>query len=151
MQAGIHVGRRKGERSEVGDLRFFELAVFLKHVSILLPGGSFPGLQGEVSRISVTRTCPVTCGFRPTSFGQQAGGGYLVAGYEDALELKSIEVDLAEGSLSGIQYLYSQDGEEWLPLPDLAGNPISLNYLWLVFPDDGTTAVPQVLEILPNP
>ena len=38
-----------------------------------------------------------------------------------------------------------------LPRPDLAGNPISLNYLWLVFPDDGTTAVPQVLEILPNP
>ena len=38
------------------------------------------------------------------------------------------------------------------PLPDdLGSNPISLNYLWLVFPDDGTAAVPQVQEIVPNP
>ena len=83
--------------------------------------------------------------------GQQNGGGYVVVGYEPALELNSLAVDLAEDSLDGLQILYSQDGDEWLPLPDLAGNPISLNYLWLVFPDDGTEAAPAVLEILPNP
>ena len=83
--------------------------------------------------------------------GQQVGGGYVVVGYESALELNSLAVDLAEDSLDGLQILYSQDSKEWLPLPDLAGNPISLNYLWLVFPDDGTEAVPAVFEILPNP
>jgi hypothetical protein len=41
---------------------------------------------------------------------------------------------------------------EWQPLPeDMEANPISLNFLWLVFPDDGTEAVPEVIEIRPNP
>ena len=84
--------------------------------------------------------------------GQKAGGGYILVGYDPALELSALEVDLAEGSLADIEYLYSVDGQEWLPLPeDLETNPVSLNFLWLVFPDDGTGAVPQVLEIWPNP
>ena len=83
--------------------------------------------------------------------GQKAGGGYIAVGYEPALELNALDVVLAEGSLSNVQVLCSQDGAEWLPLPDLVGNPISTKYLWLVFPDAGTEAVPEVLEILPNP
>jgi hypothetical protein len=76
----------------------------------------------------------------------------LVVGYDPALELSALEVDLAEGSLADIEYLYSVDGQEWLPLPeDMEENPVSLNFLWLVFPDDGTEAVPQVIEIWPNP
>ena len=84
--------------------------------------------------------------------GQKIGGGYLVVEYAPALTLSGLEVDLAEGSLADIQALYSLDAKEWKPLPeDLESNPVSLRYLWLVFPDDGTDAVPQVLEIVPNP
>ena len=84
--------------------------------------------------------------------GQKAGGGYILVGYEPVLRLKALEVDMAEGSLTGIEYRYSQDGEEWLPLPeDIEANPVYLNFLWLVFPDDGTAAVPAVYEIRPNP
>ena len=83
--------------------------------------------------------------------GQKAGGGYLVVEYAPALTLRALEVDLAEGSLSNVEYLYSQDAEGWLPLPaDLETNPVSLNFLWLVFPSNGTEALPEVKEIRLN-
>lgn len=66
--------------------------------------------------------------------------------------MAALEVDLAAGSLTNLQCLYSQDAEEWLPLPpDTASQPVLLNYLWLIFPDEGTAAVPRVLEIRPVP
>ena len=84
--------------------------------------------------------------------GSQAGGGYLVVEYAPALTLNALEVDLAAGSLTGIEYLYSQDGADWQPLPeDLEAEPVALNFLWLAFPGDGTAAVPNVIEIRPNP
>jgi len=84
--------------------------------------------------------------------GQKVGGGYLVVEYQPALELSALDVVMSENSLTGVQCLYSSDAQNWQPLPDdLESNPISLNYLWLIFPDDGTTAVPQVREIVPNP
>jgi hypothetical protein len=84
--------------------------------------------------------------------GQKTGGGYLVIGYEPALVLSAIEVDLAAGSLADVEFLYSLDAEEWRPLPeDMETNPVELNYLWLVFPDDGNDALPAVHEIRTNP
>ena len=84
--------------------------------------------------------------------GQKSSGGYLVVEYAPALTLRALEVDLAEGSPANIEYLYSQDAEEWLPLPEgLETNQVSLNYLWLVFPDGGAEIPPGVLEIRPNP
>ena len=84
--------------------------------------------------------------------GQKAGGGYILVEFQPALALHSLEVDLAEDSLANIQYLYSEDAENWQPLPDdLMDVPVLLHYLWLVFPDDGTAAVPRVIEIRPNP
>ena len=84
--------------------------------------------------------------------GQKVGGGYILVGYEPTLRLKALEVDMAAGSLTGIQYLYSLDAQDWQPLPeDMEAHPVSLNFLWLVFPDDGTEAVPEVFEIRPNP
>ena len=84
--------------------------------------------------------------------GQQAGGGNIVVEYGPTLELSALEVDLAEGSLTNVQYLYSLDAQNWQPLPeDLEANPVSLNFLWLLFPGDGTEGVPQVFEIRPNP
>ena len=84
--------------------------------------------------------------------GQRPGGGYIVLGYGSTVTLSSLEVDMAEGSLTNIAYLYSLDAKEWIPLPDdVENNPVELNYLWLVFPDEGVQAVPQVLEIRPKP
>ena len=84
--------------------------------------------------------------------GQKSGGGYLVVEYVPTLTLRTLEVDLAEGSLTNVEYLYSQDAEEWMPLPvDLETNPIPLKFLWLLFPDDGTDTVPTIIEIHPNP
>jgi hypothetical protein len=84
--------------------------------------------------------------------GQKAGGGYLVIEYAPALTLKALEVDVTETSLTDIQALYSQNAEDWQPLPaDLKETPVSLNFLWVIFPDDGTEAVPEVIEIRTNP
>ena len=84
--------------------------------------------------------------------GQKAGGGYLVVEYQPTLTLSGLEVDVTEGSLTAAQVLTSRDGQDWQPLPDdLVANPVALNFLWIVFPDDGTAAVPEVLEIRPNP
>ncbi len=84
--------------------------------------------------------------------GQQPGGGYLVVEYAPALTLKALAVDLAETSPANVECLYSLDAKEWLPLPEgLETNPVSLNFLWLVFPDDGAEALPEVLEIRANP
>jgi len=84
--------------------------------------------------------------------GQQTGGGYLVVEYAPALTLKALAVDVTAESLADAQVFTSLDAEEWQSLPeDLEKNPVSLNFLWVVFPDDGTDAVPQVLEIWPNP
>jgi hypothetical protein len=84
--------------------------------------------------------------------GQKPGGGYILVGYDPTLQLTNLEVNMARGSLTNIQYLYSLDSEQWLSLPaDMGSHPVALNYLWLLFPDDGTAAVPNVLEISPNP
>ncbi|HRT04705.1 MAG TPA: MBG domain-containing protein [Kiritimatiellia bacterium] len=84
--------------------------------------------------------------------GQKAGGGYLVVEYQPTLTLSGLEVDVAETSLADAQVLTSLDGQDWQPLPDdLEAHPVALNFLWIVFPDDGTAAVPEVLEIRPNP
>ena len=84
--------------------------------------------------------------------GQKAGGGYLVVEYQPTLTLAGLEVDVTEASLAAAQVLTSLDGQDWQPLPeDLETDPVALNFLWLVFPDDGTAAVPEVIEIRPNP
>lgn len=84
--------------------------------------------------------------------GQRPGGGYLVIGFEPAMSLSAVEVDLDAESLAGVEFLYSLDAEEWQLLPDdMESRPVEMNYLWLVFPDGGTDAVPMVHEIRFNP
>ena len=84
--------------------------------------------------------------------GQKAGGGYLVVEYQPTLTLSGLEVDVTGASLADAQVLTSLDAQTWQPLPeDLEANPVSLNFLWVVFPDDGSGAVPEVIEIRPNP
>ena len=83
--------------------------------------------------------------------GRQTGGGYVVVEYAPTLELSSLMVDVDEASLADARIFTSLDAQEWAPLPeDLERNPVDLNFLWVVFPDDGTDAVPRVLEIWTN-
>ena len=83
-----------------------------------------------------------------------AGGWHIAVGYESTRFVTNLVLDLAEGSLTDIQRLYSLDADDWLPLPaDLALDPVELNYLWLLFQADdrATSAVPKVIEIRPQP
>ncbi len=76
--------------------------------------------------------------------GQKAGGGYLVVEYAPTLVLKSLAIDVDDASLADAQVFTSLDAQNWQPLPeDLEQNPVDLNFLWVVFPDDGTDAVPR--------
>ena len=84
--------------------------------------------------------------------GQKAGGGYLVVEYQPALTLSGLEVGVKDTSLADVQILTSPDAQNWQPLPeDLEAHPVSAKFLWIVFPGDGTAAVPEVVEIVPNP
>lgn len=84
--------------------------------------------------------------------GKRPGGGYIVVEYAPTLTLNTLEVDLVRDSLIGMDYLHSLDAEEWSPLPeDMGTHPVSLNYLWVLFPDDGSDNVPMVIDIRTNP
>jgi hypothetical protein len=84
--------------------------------------------------------------------GQKHGGGYVVVEYQPTLTLAGLDVDVSGTSLADAQILTSLDARNWQPLPaDLEAHPVELNFLWVIFPDDGTDAVPEVLEIRPNP
>ena len=84
--------------------------------------------------------------------GQKPGGGYLVVEYAPTLTLRGLEVDFAEGSLTNMECLYSLDAEEWAHLPgDLKDHPVSMKYLWVMFPGDESGAAPGVIEIRPTP
>ena len=84
--------------------------------------------------------------------GPPAGGGYLVVEYQPTLTLSGLDVAVAAGALADAQVLTSLDGQDWQPLPeDLETNPVALNFLWVIFPDAGTGAMPPVIEIRPNP
>ena len=80
-----------------------------------------------------------------------AGGWYIAVGYEATLTVTNLAVDLAEGSLTDFRCLHSLDGVDWEEWPgEFEGQAFELNYLWLLFPDDGTAAVPRVIEIEPQ-
>ena len=77
-------------------------------------------------------------------------GWYITLAYGSALTMTNLAVDLAAGSLTNYQSLFSLDATNWARLPlDLQAHPVQLNYLWLIFPKSTTEAVPQVIEIRP--
>ena len=81
-----------------------------------------------------------------------AGGWHIAVGYDATLVLTNLVVDVAEGSATRMQCLYSLDGEDWREWPeDAAADPVEANYLWLLFPaGDGTSPVPHVIDIWPQ-
>ena len=75
-----------------------------------------------------------------------AGGWWLALAYDAPVSLRGLAVDWAEAPAS-MSILSSQDAVEWseVVLP-LTNGPVELNYLWLVFPDEGADA-PAIREI----
>ena len=66
--------------------------------------------------------------------------------------LTNLVVDVAEGSATRMQCLYSLDGEDWREWPeDAAADPVEANYLWLLFPGENEDSpAPRVIEMVPQ-
>jgi hypothetical protein len=81
--------------------------------------------------------------------GQKGARGWWIAvTYGKSIKVRDVQVDLAEGSANGAQFLYSLDGKTWEPLSvDLFDGPVELGYLWVIFPANASGAVPNVKEI----
>ena len=75
-----------------------------------------------------------------------AGGWWLAFAYDAPVSLNGLAVDWSEVP-AAMSILRSLDAVEWseVVLP-LTNGPVELNYLWLVFPDEGTGA-PAIREI----
>ncbi len=75
-----------------------------------------------------------------------AGGWWLAFAYDAPVSLNGLAVDWSEVP-AAMSILQSLDAVEWseVVLP-LTNGPVELNYLWLVFPDEGTGA-PAIREI----
>lgn len=63
-----------------------------------------------------------------------------------------LAVEVTEESRSDARILYSQDYEDWRSLSeDMEANPVALNFLCRLFPDNGAAAVSHVVDIWANP
>ena len=93
--------------------------------------------------------CSIVSASTPHWFGKVgAGGWYIAMAYNPTVTMNNLVVDLEPDSLTNIQYLYSLDSKDWSAwTPSMANTQVQLNYLWLIFPADGTDAVPKVREI----
>jgi hypothetical protein len=79
-----------------------------------------------------------------------AGGWWIVVAYSEEVTVDAVELLLTDGSLTDVQMLGSLDADEWYDVGEVldADLPALFNYLWLVFADDESDAVPEVKEIL---
>ena len=75
-----------------------------------------------------------------------AGGWWLALAYDSTLDLNGLTVDWAE-TPADMMVLRSLDAIDWaeLELP-LTNGPVPVNYLWLIFPDEGA-GVPAIREV----
>jgi hypothetical protein len=79
-----------------------------------------------------------------------AGGWWIVLGYDVELSIQGIDILVTDSSLAEVIMQGSVDAETWydvgVALRD--GQFPTITYLWFIFPDDGSGAVPQVKEIV---
>ncbi|MDR0993917.1 MAG: carbohydrate-binding protein [Verrucomicrobiota bacterium] len=76
-----------------------------------------------------------------------AASWWLTAAFAEEQEVNSLELDADAESADRLQVLYSTDAEEWIELAlPMEDGPIWLNYLWLLFTDDGGVP-PSIREI----
>lgn len=80
----------------------------------------------------------------------EAGGWWIVLKYKELQGMEGVELLLTEAWVTEVLMLGSLDAEEWYDIRELfdADLPAEFNYLWLIFPADGTGASPEVKEIL---
>ena len=77
-----------------------------------------------------------------------AGGWWIAVQYPETVRTRGVKLQLAKDSLADAQVLYSTDAKTWADLgAALKGGKVELKYLWVIFPDDGSGAVPVVKEI----
>ena len=134
-------GRRSAATAEVSPAKAQFVALDSEPISVLTSAGA----EDESGWNAVD-------GDSATAWTAPANAGYLVVEYGPTLDLNGLEIELAEGSPENVEVLTSLDAKDWQPLPeDLEKNPVSLNFLWLIFPGDGTEALPAVVDIRPNP
>lgn len=76
------------------------------------------------------------------------GGWWLALAYDAPKMLYGLLPDWGCDSLTNVQYLASEDAQHWESLQfPLTNAPVKINYLWVVFPDDGSGRVPAVREL----
>ena len=81
-----------------------------------------------------------------------AGGWFIAVGYGDTVVATNLVVEVVEGCATQMQCLISMDAVEWAEWTDgKKGAAVEFNYLWLLFTaEEGSSAVPQVVEIQPQ-
>jgi hypothetical protein len=80
-----------------------------------------------------------------------AGGWWMVLVYEPALTVTGVVTDLGPLSPTNAISLWSNDADQWNDLPSsLKDGPVTLDYLWLLFGNDGSGQAPIVREVRPK-
>lgn len=80
-----------------------------------------------------------------------ADGWWIALVYEPEITMSELSLTLGEQSVTNVQCLYSQDADQWADFRVAAAEgPVTVRYLWLVFPADGSERVPVVLEVEPK-
>ncbi len=79
-----------------------------------------------------------------------AGGWWMVLVYDPALSVTGVVTDMGPLSPTNVISLWSNDADQWNDLPSaLKDGPVMLDYLWLIFGDDGSGHAPVVREVQP--
>ncbi|MBU1692860.1 MAG: hypothetical protein KKC51_02740, partial [Verrucomicrobia bacterium] len=77
-----------------------------------------------------------------------ANGWWLAMSFAEPVDLSGLTLDWADGSSTTFSALWSSDASAWGDLSEaLEKGPVSLSYLWLIFPDEGSGRSPAIREI----
>jgi hypothetical protein len=79
-----------------------------------------------------------------------AGGWWILLAYDAELTVKGVDVLITDNSLTKAIMRGSVDAENWYDLGAVLTDEetATLVYLWLIFPDDDSIALPEVKEIV---
>jgi hypothetical protein len=78
-----------------------------------------------------------------------AGGWWMAFAYDHPILMKGVDIRFGENSPTNVLYLGSLDLLQWFDLREVwSTRAAGLEYLWMIFPDDGTGRSPDVREVL---
>ncbi len=120
-----------------------EPATTVRPVDVVVSDGGWTNTQGWLAFDGDTNTV--------WSGQQGAGGWWLAATYNPSITLTNLAIEYAENSLTNAMVLYSTNATQWSETtPSLTNASLSLAYLWLIYPDDGSGRVPAIRDIRVN-